>query len=93
MSVERSGGKLLVFHVRGKNDSGRIEFKVKAYSHSPWIFKRRAAGFLPSKLNYNEYPIIISDLKYESTKTGKNITLDDLGVSMGNAEHAWGLLF
>ncbi len=92
MNVKRSGGDIPTFTVTGKNEHVKINFTVDCYSYTPWIFRGKALGIIPSKLIYNEYPAVISDLKLTNKKTGKKITLEDLGKSIGNAEHTTGLL-
>ena len=65
---------------------------MKSYSHSDWTFKRNVFGFIPSRLVYNEYPAVISELKFINKETGETLTHLDLGRSVGNAEHATGAL-
>ncbi len=91
MSVKRIEGKLPVFEVSGENDNEKISFRVNPYSHSSWTFKRKVLGLLPTNMIYNEYPSTISDL-FLTDKTGKNLLIKGLGNSVGNAEHATGML-
>lgn len=90
---QASGEERPIFRVSGKNSSEEISFVVKTYSHATWNFKKKhpgIIGLLPNKLVYNEYPAVISEfnLKHGEKKT----TLKNLGRSVGNAEHAEGLL-
>lgn len=90
MSVRRSGGKVPVFTVTGKDGSKEIKFDVKCYSHSWWAFRKKSAGLIPNRLVYNEYPAVISGFRM---REGKNETgLRDLGRGIGNAEHTTGYL-
>ncbi len=92
LRITRIGAGLPVFKASAENKIHRIEFTVKSYSHSNWTFKRKALGFIPSRLVYNEYPSVISDLKFTNKETGETITHRDLGPSVGNAEHTTGAL-
>lgn len=92
LKITRVGAGIPDFKAHAENESHIIEFTVKSYSHSNWIFKRKALGFIPSKLVYNEYPAVISNLTFTNKKTGEKITHRDLGPSVGNAEHATGVL-
>lgn len=92
LEIQRIGQGLPEFKANAENRSHRIEFTVKSYSHSDWTFKRNVFGFIPSRLVYNEYPAVISELKFTNKETGEKVTLNDLGKSVGNAEHATGAL-
>lgn len=92
LKIKRAGRELPTFIARAENKDEIIEFTVTAYSHSPWIFKRKALEIVPTKLNYNEYPATITRLTFTNKRTGERMTMDDLGTSMGNAEHTTGLL-
>jgi hypothetical protein len=92
LNVAVSGGKIPTFTVSGENEHETIHFVVQSYSHSSWTFRRRVLGIIPTNLTYNEYPAFISDLKLANKQTGETITAEDLGTSVGNAEHTTGLL-
>ena len=92
MKVKRIEGKLPIFEVSGESNQEKISFKVNPYSHSSWTLKRKVLGFLPSNMNYNEYPSTISDLSLTDRKSGKNILIKGLGSNVGNAEHTTGVL-
>lgn len=92
VDVRRSGGKIPTFKVTGETGDKKIAFTVSAYAHSSWTFKKKSLGFIPNKLVYNEYPAVVSDLKFLDRKTGKKLTEKDLGKSVGNAEHTTGYL-
>jgi hypothetical protein len=91
IDVFRKDGKIPTFNISGENRNEKIKFVVNSYSHSSWTFKKKAFKMFPSKLVYNEYPAVISDLKLIDKKTGKIIPLS-LGNSVGNAEHSTGFL-
>lgn len=93
VEVERKGNRLPEFRVRGEEEGKEVDFNVKSYSHSSWNFKRKAFKFLPTRLEYNEYPARISDFRFEDKNSGEKITKDDLGKSVGNAEHTLGFMF
>jgi len=89
--IEQESG-LPEFKASAENQTHTIEFTVKSYSHSDWTFKRKTLGIIPSKLVYNEYPAVISHLKFTNKETGEKTTHLDLGPSVGNAEHSTGVL-
>lgn len=90
--VERRGGEVPSFYVRGENEKERIRFLVEAYSHSSWTFRKKTLGVIPNKFVYNEYPAAVSRLELTDKATGQKTTQRDLGESVGNAEHATGFL-
>ncbi len=92
MRIKKSGGDMPTFTISGENGHGKIKFTVSPYSHSSWTFRRKTLGIIPNKLVYNEYPAVISDMKLTDKKGGETITLEDLGKSVGNAEHTTGFL-
>ena len=92
MNVKKSGENLPAFEVSCRNDDEEMRFTVSPYSRSSWTFRKRVLGFIPNKLVYNEYPAVISLFELANKKTGKRIVLEDLGRSVGNAEHTTGLL-
>lgn len=92
IKLKVSGENIPTFTVSGENKHEKINFIVNSYSHSSWAFRRRVLGIISNKLTYNEYPAIISDLKLTNKKTGEKIISEDLGKSVGNAEHTTGLL-
>lgn len=92
IGITRSGGDRPLFTVSGETEDERIDFNVTSYSHSSWTFRKRVLGIIANKLVYNEYPAAISSLRLTNKKTGEDIVLEDLGKSVGNAEHTTGLL-
>lgn len=92
VKVIRSGGEIPTFTISGDDGEKKMDFTVSSYSHSSWTFNKKRLGVIPSKLVYNEYPAVITDLRFADKKTGKITTLEDLGKSIGNAEHTTGLL-
>ena len=66
------------------SEGNKIKFTVETYSHACWRFEEKK--LLRNVLHYNEYPMRITEFKMG------DLTLDDLGKSMGNAEHTWGRL-
>jgi len=93
ITVKRTGGEIPIFIVSGENEDEKIKFMVNSYSHSSWTFRKKTLGIIPNKLIYNEYPAVISELELINKGTMKKIVLEDLGKSVGNAEHATGFLF
>jgi hypothetical protein len=87
-----SGENIPTFTVSGENEHETITFIVNSYSHSSWTFRRRVLGIISNNLIYNEYPAVISDLKLANQQTGETIISEDLGKSVGNAEHTTGVL-
>jgi hypothetical protein len=92
INIKRVPGDMPKFIVKGEKEDEKITFTVNAYSHSSWTFKKKFFGLIPNKLVYNEYPSVVSEFKLIKKKTGEKITLEDLGKSVGNAEHGTGLL-
>lgn len=92
IDISRSREKIPIFTISSENHEKKINLTVNCYSHSSWTFKEKTFGVIPNKLVYNEYPAVISDLKLTIKKTGERISLEDLGKSVGNAEHTTGLL-
>ena len=90
--IKRTGGTMPTFTVWGETNHEKITLTVDSYSHSSWTFRKKVFGIIPNKLTYNEYPAVISNLTLKNKKTGKTIELEDLGKSVGNAEHTTGLL-
>ena len=80
---------LPVFVLLARN--GKVELKVSmnAYSRACWKFQQKFLG-LNTKLFYNEYPTDLLD--FELKDGDKIITKKELGKSVGNTEHAWGML-
>ncbi len=89
IKVKRKGTEVPDFEVSGENENEKISFTVKSYAHSSWTFRKRAFGFFPSKLVYNEYPATVSDLILLDKKNGRTLKL---GKGIGNAEHTTGML-
>jgi hypothetical protein len=93
MSVKKiSKENTNIFKVSGENEHEKINFNVNSYSHTSWTFRKKSFGIIPNKLVYNQYPAIISEFKLANKKNGEKIILEDLGKSVGNAEHGVGLL-
>jgi len=80
---EIQGGETPTWGVSSKKGPG-IKFTVETYSRSYWRFEEKK--WLRNVLYYNEYPMKITEFKMG------DLSLDDLGDSMGNAEHTWGRL-
>jgi hypothetical protein len=93
INVKLSKENMPVFIVSGENEQEKINFSVKSYAQTSWNFRKKLFSIIPNKLIYNQYPSVISELKLINKKTGEKITLDDLGKSVGNAEHGIGFLF
>jgi hypothetical protein len=93
INVEKSGENTPTFIISGENKHEKINFTINSYSHSSWILRKKVLRIIPNKLIYNEYPAVVSNLKLTNNKTGEKIILEDLGKSVGNAEHTTGYLF
>jgi len=92
IKLKKIGKDIPTFIVSGKNESEEIKFTLNSYSHSSWSFKKKSLGLVPVKLVYNEYPAVVSDFELKNKKTGEKIDLEDLGSSVGNAEHGTGFM-
>ena len=91
--IDANGKEMPTFTVSGENENEKINFTVDSYSQSSWTFRKKTLGAIPNKLIYNEYPAVISDLRLINKETGEKIGLEDLGRSVGNAEHTTGFMF
>lgn len=80
---EIQGGETPAWQVSSKQGPG-IKFTVETYAHACWRFEEKK--ILRNVLHYNEYPMRITEFKMG------DLSLDDLGPNMGNAEHTWGRL-
>lgn len=81
-----------LFEVKGENAREKIEFTVNSYTKSNWKFDKKVLNLVPNQLNYREYPAKIKKFKHKDKKTGKILTKEDMGSSIGNAEHTTGFL-
>jgi hypothetical protein len=80
---------LPVFKVKGTSRNASIELEATTYSRAHWRFQQ--GGRKRRVFYYNEYPAILTGLKYR--KDGRTLNLADLGKATGNCEHSWGCLF
>jgi hypothetical protein len=86
----KQSNKLPHFEVNLKNGRTSIHISAQAVERAHWDFHQPTRGGLWSHLTYNEYPLIVNELKIE----------DEFGVRekseyewlRGNAEHSWGFL-
>lgn len=92
IKVKRTGGEIPEFRIEGKEKGKEIRFKVESYSKSSWKFRKKLLNLIPNKLTYREYPSKITEFDLEDKSRGEKIGLEQLGSSIGNAEHTTGLL-
>ena len=81
---------LPVFHLHGREGGKSIDLELSTYSRACWKIKQPWLGISSTILHYNEYPCHITRLDYRCGP--KRITLDDFGHTVGNLEHAWGMV-
>jgi hypothetical protein len=91
MDVVRKEGQPPAFAVSGRNGTEKISFDVVPYSHSSWTFNSRPLHLFRTQLVYNEYPAKISGMRM-SYGGVESPAIKKLGDSIGNAEHATGIL-
>jgi hypothetical protein len=78
------------FDVHLKNGRTSIHISAQAVERAHWDFHQPTRGGVWSHLTYNEYPLVVEELRIE----------DEFGIRSksdyewlrGNAEHSWGFL-
>ena len=86
----KQSNDLPLFEVHMMNGRTSIHISAQAVERAHWDFHQPTRGGMWSHLTYNEYPIVVKELKIE----------DEFGVRLksdydwlrGNAEHSWGFL-
>ncbi|MDG6220208.1 MAG: hypothetical protein QCI38_02005 [Candidatus Thermoplasmatota archaeon] len=81
---------LPVFHLHGEDGSKKVDLELTTYSRACWKIRQPWLGISSTILHYNEYPCHITRLDYRDG--GKRINLEDFGHTVGNCEHAWGIV-
>ncbi len=81
---------LPVFRLHGKEEGKELDLELTAYSRACWRIKQPLLGISSTILHYNEYPCWVT--KFEFKDGDKRIDLDDIGHTVGNCEHAWGIV-
>jgi hypothetical protein len=81
---------LPVFYLSGAEKGKKLEMELRPYSRAYWRVEQPLMGFLNTVLYYNEYPAFIEKFRFE--ENGRVVTHDDMGYSIGNCEHAWGIV-
>jgi len=82
--------ELPVFHLSGWDNGKKLEMEMRPYSRAYWRIEQPLLRFSSTILYYNEYPAYISEFKFEDS--GRTTTLDDMGFTIGNCEHSWGMV-
>ncbi len=93
INVEKVEGDLPVFHVRTEENGKSLEFSVEPYSKTVWKFRKKKWGFIPVRFDYGQFPALLTRIRFEDKNKGKELTEQDLGVGIGNAEDSRGVLF
>ncbi len=85
--------ELPMFTVRGENERIDIMFKVVPYSESHWKFRKRILDIgAKSTFIWHEYPSTIEKIRFLDKKTNTELTEEDLGIGIGNAEYSYGFM-
>jgi hypothetical protein len=79
-----------IFHLSGNDNGKRIEIEMRPYSRACWRVEQPLLRVLSTILHYNEYPAYVSNFKFRDGD--REITLEDTGFTIGNCEHAWGIV-
>ena len=90
VTKDKQSNNLPHFDVQLKNGRTSIHISAQAVERAHWDFHQPTRGGIWSHLTYNEYPLIINELKI-TDEFGIRIKSDYQWVR-GNAEHSWGFL-
>ncbi len=81
-----------VFKVSAENKDFKLLFTVDCYADAFWKFEKKFLGLIRMRLKYNEYPAKIIQFSLQDKQGNQLVTIKDLGIGIGNAEHSWGAL-
>jgi len=81
---------LPVFRLEGSREGKSVQLEMTSYARAYWEIRQPILGPFTNVLYYNEYPANVT--AFEFRDRGRRVTLDDLGPTVGNCEHAWGLV-
>ncbi|MCI0497095.1 MAG: hypothetical protein L0Z54_02220 [Thermoplasmata archaeon] len=80
-----------VFRLASREKGVELDMEVTTYARACWRFQQPLLGPISTLLYYNEYPSRLTELRF--TDGDREVTIEDVGGGIGNAEHSWGLLF
>ena len=92
VSVVMTKGRHPVFRLSAENSGASLRATFRSYATSSWKFRERLMKVIRGELVYSEHLSVVEKLEFLDKKTGKKLTLGDLGWGTGNIEHATGLL-
>jgi hypothetical protein len=92
ISIRKSGGQLPVFHVSSEDSEAVIEFSVEPYAGTVWRFRKKKLGFVPVRFDYWQYPARITKFRFVDKRSNSELSEDDTGIGIGNAEDSRGVL-
>jgi hypothetical protein len=81
---------LPVFRLTGRDGRKKVDMELKCYSRAYWKVEQPLMRVLNTVLYYNEYPAYMTKFRFE--EDGRVVTLNDMGFTIGNCEHAWGIV-
>jgi len=84
------GNGFPVFYLSGHDGGKKVEMEMRPYSRAYWRVEQPLLRFFSTILYYNEYPAVVTKFRFEDN--GKITTLDDMGFTIGNCEHSWGIV-
>ncbi|MCK4444060.1 MAG: hypothetical protein KAW09_05920 [Thermoplasmata archaeon] len=87
---KRYENDLPIFMLSGDDGDKKFEMEMKSYSRAYRRIQQPLLRIFNTVLYYNEYPANITKFSFES-RTGRK-TLEDLDYTVGNCEHAWGIV-
>jgi hypothetical protein len=79
-----------IFYLNGSENGKTIEMEMRPYSRACWRVEQPLLHVLSTILHYNEYPTYVRKLRFNDR--GREVTLEDTGFTVGNCEHAWGIV-
>jgi len=88
--LDSDGHPLPDFWVRMRNNSIRVDLRIRAVSRARWTFDQPTRAGLVSHLTYNEYPFEVVSISIHD-EAGER-TESNYAWIHGNAEHSWGFL-
>lgn len=81
---------LPIFYLKGRGNGKSVEMEMRPYSRACWRVEQPLLHVLSTILHYNEYPAYVSNFRFRDGN--REVTLEDTGFTIGNCEHAWGIV-
>lgn len=81
---------LPIFSIHGREGARSLSMRIRTYARACWRVEQPLLRFSSTILHYNEYPARVEEFEFKEGR--KETTLDDLGPTIGNCEHSWGIV-